>query len=763
MRMTDGMISRMELDKSFVPPFPDRPQERAPLRQMLRMARRNVLSIFTERDYLNRQMRVRIFGRELMICNNPGGVRESLGDNPEAFAPRRFGYGGILGLMSAPALVRGERPPERQALLSELCDPGGPLGALRAARECAVARCGRWQAAGQGATLDMVAEMGGLATDFSARILFGEAMARRHGPALAADVALYERTLKAVDLLKPRATANMSARKTVAAARQAAARARARVATMVDEIAREGDGDGPTSLVAALLAGTDAEGRPLPREAVCEDALALFAEGRETMALTLAWALYLVSQSERVRASLAREFETVLDGTPPRRDNLPGLTYTRAVIEETMRLYPPVPMLVHTVTRAATVNGVRLKRGALFVPTPWLVHRNRAVWSLPDHFVPERFDAAHSPLRDAFSFLPFRPGEDGYPVAALALNAMTAMLATLFLRFDIDLAPGHEVMLDARYYLRPGVHLPMRVTSRRPRPLKDGDAGAPVQNLAGLTHAILAGYRPAAAAAPATQSAPADGAVAAALAIIKPDAPAGDIARAHAAAEARAIADYRRLPQLRAASRLAREGTEHRDAALDSGRSIVLAMLSTATSDLAAAALTLDFGDALMVLSPAPAGVPPDEVAAMRRTLRLPVIPAGTVATEVLAARIRTRGTVLALPLDLPRPGGEVPFPFFGRAAPLSGVVPRLLSVARESDALVVPVTLVREGRGHRLTYHPPRDPAALGTMPLVRLNETFEPFVRAHLASWRPLAGLAPSVVSQADPVLSPTVIRTS
>ena len=158
MRMTDGMISRMELDKSFVPPFPDRPQERAPLRQMLRMARRNVLSIFTERDYLNRQMRVRIFGRELMICNNPGGVRESLGDNPEAFAPRRFGYGGILGLMSAPALVRGKRPPERQALLSELCDPGGPLGALRAARECAVARCGRWQAAGQGATLDMVAE-----------------------------------------------------------------------------------------------------------------------------------------------------------------------------------------------------------------------------------------------------------------------------------------------------------------------------------------------------------------------------------------------------------------------------------------------------------------------------------------------------------------------------------------------------------------------------------------------------------------------------
>ena len=128
------------------------------LLKSLQEARRNVLSIFTERDYLNRQMRVRIFGRELMICNNPGGVRESLGDNPEAFAPRRFGYGGILGLMSAPALVRGKRPPERQALLSELCDPGGPLGALRAARECAVARCGRWQAAGQGATLDMVAE-----------------------------------------------------------------------------------------------------------------------------------------------------------------------------------------------------------------------------------------------------------------------------------------------------------------------------------------------------------------------------------------------------------------------------------------------------------------------------------------------------------------------------------------------------------------------------------------------------------------------------
>lgn len=728
--MTDAMISRMELDKSFVPPFPPRPAARPPLREALKIARRNLIAIFTERDYLNRQMRARKFGFEFMICNNPGGAREALGDQADAFAKRSPMQRRALEPLLGKALIAsdGAAWEARHDAVAPLVGAACPAAPLAAARQAALARCAAFHAAGPGATLDIVSETERLATDFAARLVFGDVLAERHGAALAADIALFQRSLSAVDpgvlIGLPRARA----RKTAAAGRAAAERAKARVAAIVAQTS-----EGTRSLVAALLGRKDARGAPLDSAAVAQEALGLFFAGRETMAITLAFALYLVAESPRVRDRLAAELGEVLAGRLPTREDLANLTYTRAVLEETMRLYPPIPMLARVTTRRATVNGVLLKRGALFLPTPWLIHRNRAVWSLPDHFVPERFDTAHAPLRDPFSFLPFSVGAHGCPAATLSLDALTLILATLWQSFDMRVAPGHTVTPEARFFLRPGPMLPMRV-DWRPAP-----AEAPGPAIAALTRAILEGYQAVAPADPV----PTREAVGASIAIAAPEAAAAPLAKAHAKAESRAVAGYRTLPRLMSPGRLTREGEAHRDEALQSGRPILLVTVATSVDDLMAAALAQDFGERLMVLGgPSPAGVRAADVAAMRKTLRLPVVPPSPGAVPLLAARLAIPGTALAVSLDGTE-ADSVSFPLFGRAAS-DGIAAQLLAAAREAGALVLPVTLARQGGGHRLAYRAPVAAADLGQAPLATLNDVFEPFVREHLAEWRQLGALA-------------------
>ncbi len=127
----------------------------------------------------------------------------------------------------------------------------------------------------------------------------------------------------------------------------------------------------------------------------------------------MAWAWFLLSQAPDAAARLQAEAAAALAGRAAGFADLPALPFTRAVVEETLRLYPPILLLARVADHDIEIGGHQLRRGGIVMEVPWLLHRHRALWPQPDHFVPERFlpngDFLGAPIPRG-AFIPFGLG-----------------------------------------------------------------------------------------------------------------------------------------------------------------------------------------------------------------------------------------------------------------------------------------------------------------------------------------------------------------
>ena len=133
------------------------------------------------------------------------------------------------------------------------------------------------------------------------------------------------------------------------------------------------------------------------------------------------------------------------------------------MIEEALRLYPPVPVLAREAMAPATIAGRWIEPGSLVLVIPWLLHRNPTLWEAPDEFRPERFEG---PPPQRYSYVPFSLGPRVCTGQQFGLTESIIGLASLAQDFALALRPGHAVMPVSRLTLRPGEHLPMRVSRR---------------------------------------------------------------------------------------------------------------------------------------------------------------------------------------------------------------------------------------------------------------------------------------------------------
>jgi cytochrome P450 len=205
-------------------------------------------------------------------------------------------------------------------------------------------------------------------------------------------------------------------------------------------------GGGHKDLLARLIAARDDEtGSGMTAKDVRDHVITIFMAGHETTAMAMTWTWYLLSQHPREEATLHAELAAVLGGRTPTDADVGKLTYTRMVIEESMRLYPPV----HTISRKAlaedTLSGRTIPKGSTVLIAPWVLHRHRRLWKNPGTFMPERFSAAESATRPRFSYLPFGGGRRICIGAAFAMTEATVLLATIAQRYRLQLVPGHPV------------------------------------------------------------------------------------------------------------------------------------------------------------------------------------------------------------------------------------------------------------------------------------------------------------------------------
>jgi cytochrome P450 len=169
----------------------------------------------------------------------------------------------------------------------------------------------------------------------------------------------------------------------------------------------------------------------------------------------MTWLWYLLALHPWADERLADELRIVLGGRTPVPDDLPKLVYLRRLVDETMRLYPPLPLTLRTAAADDTVCGRRVPKGSVVAVMPWVVHRHRKLWQDPDRFDPERFSPEQARARPRYSYIPFGVGPHVCPGAALAMDEILITVAILARRFRFSLTPGQRVEPTAWTTLRP--------------------------------------------------------------------------------------------------------------------------------------------------------------------------------------------------------------------------------------------------------------------------------------------------------------------
>jgi cytochrome P450 len=167
-----------------------------------------------------------------------------------------------------------------------------------------------------------------------------------------------------------------------------------------------------------------------------------------------------------VERKLHDELVTVLAGRTPRYEDLAQLRYTRMVIEESMRLFPPAHIISRQPVADDEVLGHRIPAGSEVMILPWLLHRKPALWENPDCFDPERFAPERAVLRPRFAYLPFGAGPPICIGAAFAMAEAMIILATIAQRYRLPLKPGFPVEPQGLITLRPRHGLRMTLERR---------------------------------------------------------------------------------------------------------------------------------------------------------------------------------------------------------------------------------------------------------------------------------------------------------
>ncbi len=310
-----------------------------------------------------------------------------------------------------------------------------------------------WQFRGRsGEPFDLAAEMHRLTLEVVGRALFGTE--------LAADAAGFgAAALQALGFVSERAMSAFPPPLIVPTPRNLRfRRARRALDALVYRIVarRRAAAGNAADLLGLLLAARDEEtGEAMSDRQLRDEVFTFVLAGHETTALALTWAWYLLGGHPAVDERLRGEVTTVLRQRTPGPEDLPALAYTRMVLEEAMRLFPPLWAFPRQAIAEDVLGGHRVARRGVIAVVPWLTHRLPAFWPHPERFEPERFAPERTRERPRWAYLPFGGGprqcigEDFAMTEAVLALAMTAQ------RYRVTLVPDRAVVPEVRTTLRP--------------------------------------------------------------------------------------------------------------------------------------------------------------------------------------------------------------------------------------------------------------------------------------------------------------------
>ncbi|NKC33958.1 cytochrome P450 [Falsiroseomonas selenitidurans] len=218
-------------------------------------------------------------------------------------------------------------------------------------------------------------------------------------------------------------------------------------------------------IASAVVAARDGEGRAFTREELIDQLGVLFLAGHETSASALTWVFFLLACRPDLVRRLRAEVQAVCGDGPIGFEHTKRLVFTRNVFRETLRLYPPITFLPRVANEATRLGGYRVRRGALVMVAPWLLHRHRRYWTRPNQFDPDRFLPEREAEMIPGAYIPFGIGPRICAGAAFATVEAVLLIARLFRRFDFHVEQPEAVRPAARLTTRPRRQVMLRVTA----------------------------------------------------------------------------------------------------------------------------------------------------------------------------------------------------------------------------------------------------------------------------------------------------------
>ena len=447
----------------LVPPSPPRASETMTFFGRLAAMRVSVLGSWGQRAYEEDIIQGRFFGHSSFILNTPDAIRHVLVDNYENYTRTPAAFRVLRPVLGEGLLIaEGRAWKHQRRTLAPAFTPRAvatlvPL--MLAATDETIAKL---QAA-CATPVDLREAMQRMTLEIAGRTMFSFEMSR-HGPVLRDFVMEYGARLARphyLDMLLPQGWPSP----------QDFSRARFRkrwtsfVAMLMAERRAAGKPEGapPSDLFDLMGAARDPEtGDAFTDEQLGDQVATMILAGHETTATALFWALYLLALDSTSQDQLAAEVQNAtVNGTL----DVERLKFTRAVVDETMRLYPPAFLIARAAAGPDTIAGRPVKKKDVILIAPWLLHRHEKLWRDPNAFIPSRFMPG-TPPPDRFAYLPFGVGARVCIGAHFALVEATLALAKMIGAFRVELLDKAPVLPVGVVTTQPDRSPMFRITPR---------------------------------------------------------------------------------------------------------------------------------------------------------------------------------------------------------------------------------------------------------------------------------------------------------
>lgn len=423
----------------FIPPKPIGRPDKVNLWQHIQLFRRDIFSSQPQRLYRAWMAEFKMPFFRSYFANDPNLVNLVLKERPEDFPKSNIVSRALASLLGTGVFVSNG---ELWKFQRRIIDPAFEGGRLRdvfpSMLEAANAAVDRLKPRANGADIEIEEQTSQLAADVIFRTLFSIPITDDVAKVTFDSFRDYQRTqplMNLASLLKlPALIPSVQRRST----KRASAKIREQLRKLTDDRATEiTHGTAPDDLATKIMTMADPEtGRKFTAEEMVDQVAIFFLAGHETSASALAWALFLLAVDQETQQRVAQEV-AALNGEITFA-NLSKLGLTRDVFRETLRLYPPVPMMVRETTRPETFRNRKIKIGSQIVLSPWHIQRHERLWDRPDEFDPDRWKTEETRKCARDAYMPFSAGRRVCTGAGFAMVEGVLLLAVLIQAFKFE-------------------------------------------------------------------------------------------------------------------------------------------------------------------------------------------------------------------------------------------------------------------------------------------------------------------------------------